>query len=247
MRVVAIIQARLGSTRLPGKVLRPLAGEPMLARVVERVRRAKRIHEVVVATTDRAADDPIAEFCQKRRWPVFRGSETDVLDRYVQAARTFSADAVVRITSDCPLIDPGVLDLVVSKFVEEQPESEYLSNTFPRRTFPRGLDLEVIRRDVLERCHLEATGSWNREHVTALIYQNPDRYRISSVSAQADYSGYRWTVDTPEDLVLIEKLYSHFGHDTFSWQEALAAMEAHPDWLMINSHVEQKAPAKSNL
>jgi spore coat polysaccharide biosynthesis protein SpsF len=243
VRVVAIIQARLGSTRLPGKVLLPLAGEPMLARVVERVRRAKKIHEVAVATTTAESDDALAAFCAERHWPIFRGSEMDVLDRYVQAARAFSADAIVRITSDCPVIDSEVLDEVVSEFLRQQPQVDYLANILPERTFPRGLDAEMIRRDVLERCHAEATDSWSREHVTAFIYQHPDRFHLAGLTAPKDYSEHRWTVDTPEDLALIEKIYEHFGRSEFSWRETLALVEAHPEWTEINHHVQQKMPA----
>jgi spore coat polysaccharide biosynthesis protein SpsF len=246
VKIVAIIQARLGSTRLPGKVLRPLAGEPMLARVMERVRRAKKIDEVAVATTTAPSDDALAAFCADRHWPIFRGSEMDVLDRYVQAARSFSADAVVRITSDCPMIDPEVLDEVVSKFLRQQPKVDYLANILPQRTYPRGLDAEVIRRDVLERCHAEATDPWSREHVTAFIYQHPDRFCLAGLTAPQDYSQHRWTVDTPEDLALIERIYDHFGSSDFSWQETLALVDAHPEWMEINSHVQQKVPSSQH-
>ena len=241
MKIVAIIQARLGSTRLPGKVLSPLAGEPMIARVVERVRRARQIDEVVVATTTNCTDDRLSALCAARRWPCFRGSETDVLDRYVQAARVYAAEAVVRITSDCPLIDPGVVDDVVSAFLAQQPEVEYLSNILSTRTFPRGLDAEVIRRDVLEICHAEATDSASREHVTPFLYQHPERFHLACVIAPGDYSQYRWTIDTPEDLALIEKIYDHFGNGEFSWQEALTLMDTHPEWQEINSNIQQKA------
>ncbi|HEY3902195.1 MAG TPA: glycosyltransferase family protein [Chthoniobacter sp.] len=246
MRVVAIIQARLGSTRLPGKVLLPLAGEPMLARVMERVRRAKKIHEVAVATTTAASDDDLAAICAERQWPIYRGSEMDVLDRYVQAAHAFSADAIMRITSDCPVIDPDVLDEVVTEFLAQQPKTDYLANILPQRTFPRGLDAELIRRDVLERCHAEAADSWSREHVTAFIYQHPDRFHLAGLTAPEDYSQHRWTVDTPEDLALIEKIYDHFGHSDFSWRETLALVDAHPEWMEINHHVQQKMPSNQH-
>ena len=244
MRIVAIIQARLGSTRLPGKVLLPLAGEPMLARVVERVRRAKKIHEVAVATTTAESDDALAAFCVERQWSIFRGSEMDVLDRYVQAARAFAADAILRITSDCPVIDPEVLDDIISEFLRQQPQVDYLANILPERTFPRGLDAELIRRDVLERCHAEAADSWSREHVTAFIYQHPDRFHLRR------FDRCRRTIRNiagpwiPRKIwPLTEKIYDHFGHSGFSWRETLALVDAHPEWMEINHHVQQKMPS----
>ena len=147
-RIVAVIQARMGSTRLPGKVLKPLAGQPVLARVVDRVRRARHVDEVVVATTTLPADDVLADLCRTRGWACERGSEEDLLDRYHAAAAAHHADAVVRITSDCPVIDPGVVDRVVEAFLV-QP-CDYASNTLEPRTFPRGLDTEVFSQAALE-------------------------------------------------------------------------------------------------
>lgn len=230
----------MGSTRLPGKILRPLAGEPMLARVVERVNRARKINEVVVATTTEPADEPVARLCAERGWACSRGSETDVLDRYVQAARTFSADAIVRITADCPVIDPGLLDDAVGRFLAQQPELDYLANFLPQRTFPRGLDTEVVRRDALERCHAEARDPASREHVTAFLYQHPEQFRLAGMTCDQDYSGHRWTVDTPEDLALIERIYAHFGDGDFTWREALALVEQHPEWSELNRQIVQK-------
>jgi spore coat polysaccharide biosynthesis protein SpsF (cytidylyltransferase family) len=139
MKVVATIQARMGSTRLPGKVLLDWAGEPMLARVIERIRRAETVDEVVVATTVRPSDHPIADLCVERNWACCRGSENDVLDRYYQTAVAHQADVVVRITSDCPLIEPAIVDRVVREFLEGQPTVHCACNLLPVRTFPRGL------------------------------------------------------------------------------------------------------------
>ena len=151
MKTVAVIQARMGSTRLPGKVLLDLAGEPMLVRVVHRVQRAGLLDEVMIATTIDPADDVIAQLCAVRGWPYTRGSQDDVLDRYYQAALTSQADLVVRITSDCPLIEPTVIDWIVTEFLAFQSEIDYASNVQPPRTFPRGLDTEVMRFDALAR------------------------------------------------------------------------------------------------
>ncbi len=226
---------------MPGKVLRPLAGEPMLTRVVERVRRAHRIDEVVVATTTEPTDDALAEFCAARRWPYFRGSQADVLDRYVQTARLFSADAIVRITSDCPMIDAAVLDEVVTRFLEMRPQADYIANTYPHRVFPRGLDVEVVARDALERCHRQATAASHREHVTAYIYQNAEQFCVVNYAGNEDHSKHRWTVDTAEDLAFAERIYDHFGAADFTWKQVLALVEANPDWMELNYHVQQKA------
>ena len=240
MRIVAIIQARMGSTRLPGKVLMELAGEPMLARCVNRTRRAQTLNEVVVATTVKPADDAIVRLCDEHNWPCFRGSEEDVLDRYYHAAIAHRADVVVRITSDCPLIEPEIVDRVVREFLDLQPEADYACNVLPRRTFPRGLDTEVMRFDVLERAWREDDNPAWREHVTLYIQCNPDLFRIHGITNEVDYSHMRWTVDIPEDLAFVRCIYDHFGHDRFSWREVLAVLEQHPEWLKINRHVQQK-------
>jgi spore coat polysaccharide biosynthesis protein SpsF (cytidylyltransferase family) len=164
MRTVAIIQARMGSTRLPGKVLMDLAGEPMLVRVVNRVRRAERLDEVVVATTASPSDDPIFEGCRQRGWAVERGSEKDVLDRYYRAARAHHADVVVRITADCPFVDAGLIDQVVGAFLGGG--YDYVSNVLEPRTYPRGLDVEVFRFSALEKAWQEDRDPSWREHVT---------------------------------------------------------------------------------
>lgn len=241
MKVVAIVQARTGSTRLPGKVLRDLCGKPMLARVLERLRRATRVDEVLVATSTLPGDDAIADFCAEQGWRCFRGSESDVLDRYARAAHEAAADVIVRITADCPLIDPGVVDEVVAAFLNSEPPVDYACNFHPARTFPRGLDAEVFSREVLDRCAREVTDPSGREHVTSWIYRHPEQFRLTGIASPDDQSAHRWTVDTPEDFALVQTIYSHFGHDRFTWREVLAAFEAHPEWAAINQHIEQKA------
>jgi len=240
MKIVAIVQAHMGSTRLPGKVLLDLAGEPMLVHDMNRLSRAQTLDKVVVATTVKPADDTIVKLSAEHKWPCFRGSEEDVLDRYYRAAIEYKADVVVRVTSDCPLIDPEIVDRVVREFLERQPEVDYACNTLPRRTFPRGLDTEVFRFDVLERAwHEDHDPSW-REHVTPYIWRNPELFRIHGIMNEADYSHMRWTVDTDEDLAFVRRIYNHFGHDHFSWQDVLALLKEHPEWLAINRNVRQK-------
>jgi spore coat polysaccharide biosynthesis protein SpsF len=238
MKVIAIIQARMGSTRLPGKVLMNLAGEPVLVRVIERARRATLLDDVVVATTTQPADDAIVQLCAERNYPCFRGSEDDVLDRYYQAARQYEADVVVRITSDCPLIEPQVIDQGLQEFFEHQ--ADYASNGMSTRTFPRGLDVEVMTFAALERAWQEDTNPAWREHVTPYIYRHPELFRLHALANPVDLSHMRWTVDTPEDLAFVRHIYDHFGNDAFSWQDVLALLEQHPEWLEINRHVEQK-------
>lgn len=237
MRTVAIVQARMGSTRLPGKVLRDLAGQPMLAQVVDRLRRAKRIDDVVIATTVQPADAVIAQLCAERGWTCYRGDEQDVLDRYYQAAREARADVVVRITADCPLIDPGVVDSVVDVFAQNQPKVDYAAS----RGFPRGLDTEVFGFPNLERAWKEANTPSAREHVTPYFYTHPELFEVLEVKHSSDLSQLRWTVDTPEDFRLVELIVRHFGHARFTWEEALALIEARPEWKEINSHIQQKS------
>jgi len=239
MKTIAIIQARMGSTRLPGKVLQDLAGEPMLARVVNRTRRAQTIDETAIATTLLAQDDVLAQFSAARGWLCYRGSETDVLDRYYQAARQFGAEVIVRITSDCPLIDPSVIDQVVRAY-HASPRVDYASNVLPKRTFPRGLDTEVFGFEVLERLWHQDQNPATREHVTQYIYKHLDQFNTRGVTYAEDLSAWRWTVDTVEDLALVRKIYAHFGNDEFTWQEVRAVLERHPDWQAINAHIQQK-------
>ena len=237
MNVVAIIQARMGSTRLPGKVLMDLAGEPMLARVVERTRRASSLASVVVATTTEARDYGIDQLCMERDWDCFLGSEWDVLDRYYRAATAYRADCVVRITSDCPLIDPETIDRVVREFLRRQPSVEYVTNFVPRRTYPRGLEVQAIRFDTLERVWRQETVKAGREHVTYHIDLHTELFDVFQIANSVDYSSMRWTVDTEEDLRFVSKIYEHFGHDRFSWRDVLTALEKHPEWTAINEGV----------
>ena len=184
-RVVAIIQARTGSTRLPGKVLEDLMGQPMLACVVNRTRRAKKLDAVVVATTTQPVDDAIVGLCKERGWPFFRGSEEDVLTRYYQAALAFKADVIVRITSDCPLIEPEIIDRVVNEFLVYYPKVDYVSNTLVR-TFPLGLDVEVMSFGALKRAWQEDHNPAWREHATPYICRHPEKFKIRNVANDTD-------------------------------------------------------------
>ena len=238
-RIVGIIQVRMGSTRFPGKVLEDIAGQPMLARVVNRTRRAKTLNAIVIATTKEMADAAIVRLCEDQGWSFFRGSEADVLDRYYEVAVAFQADAIARITSDCPLIEPEIIDKVANEFLSSYPGVDYVSNTLVR-TFPRGLDVEVMTFKALERAWREDRNHAWRGHVTPYIYRHPEIFTLRNVLNDTDYSHMRWTVDTIEDLTFVRKIYNHFRSDTFAWREVLRLLEAHPEWLEINRHVQQK-------
>jgi len=239
MNTVAVIQARMGSSRLPGKVLMDLGGETTLARVVRRLKRSRQVTKIVVATTTACGDQSIIRECEHLQVVCFRGEEQDVLDRYYQAARANAADAAVRITSDCPLIDPELVDETVEVFRDEH--ADYASNVFPR-TYPRGLDTEVFSFDALDRAWREAREAHQREHVTPYLYEHPQIFKLASLSGAADYSRYRWTLDTREDLELLRAIYSRFhGRDDFSWQEVLRLMEREPELAELNSQVLQKS------
>ncbi len=239
MKVVAIVQARMGSTRLPGKVLRELAGESMLARVVKRLRGAEFVHEVLIATTDRPGDDAIVAECRRYSVAVFRGDQDDVLDRYFKAAKSTSAEIVVRITSDCPLIDPEIIDKTIRAFQDMSPD--YASNTIVR-TFPRGLDTEVVSMAALTRAWREARRPHEREHVTPYILEHPEDFVLLPVLGDQDYSAYRWTVDVPEDFEFVQAVYDRLKvKGEFSWREVLDLLGREPELLELNRCVVQKS------
>lgn len=240
LHTVGIIQARMGSSRLPGKVLLDLAGRPMLAQQLRRLLRSTVLDEIVVATTWKSEDDPIQQLANSEGLRCWRGHEHDVLARYQDAARESSADIVVRITADCPLIDATVLDGVVEE-LKVRP-CDYVSNTL-RRTYPRGLDVEAFRRDVLERCCRLAKSSAAREHVTHfVVVERPDLFITESFEDIADNSDLRWTVDTPSDLQLVRRLYHDLalGEQEMPYPSIVDYVRRHPPLTEMNRDVEQK-------
>ncbi|WP_255547281.1 cytidylyltransferase domain-containing protein [Oxynema sp. CENA135] len=241
MRIVIIVQARMTSTRLPGKVLKQVLGKPLLEYQIERLRRVKLADEIVIATTTNQTDDPIVNLCDRLSVAYFRGSEQDVLERYYQAATAHKADVVIRVTSDCPLIDPQVINQVIDYYLQSQSNYDYVSNSI-KRTYPRGMDTEVFSYSVLEQAFLEATAQPDREHVTPFIYRQPQRYRLGHVTYSEDCSHHRWTVDTPEDFELIKKIIEtvYPNEPYFTLEDCLGLLQQHPDWYFINSHIEQK-------
>jgi spore coat polysaccharide biosynthesis protein SpsF len=239
MEMAAIIQARMGSTRLPGKVLLDIGGETMLSRVVQRCRQATSLDAVIVATASGPADEPIVFECARLGVEAFRGSEADVLDRFYRAAQRWGAQGVVRITADCPLIDPGVIDRVVRAFGRAQPD--YASNVL-KRSYPRGLDTEVMTLSALQRAWSEASEPYQRAHVTPYFYQRPGLLRLLSVVGEPDRSQYRWTVDTTDDLTFVRAVYRRLGNEgKFDWLQVVALLEREPELVEMNRQVQQKS------
>jgi spore coat polysaccharide biosynthesis protein SpsF len=228
MRVVAILQARMSSTRLQGKVLMDLLGKPMLARQLERVGRARRLDGVCVATSVDASDAPIGALCKSLSVPAFRGSLQDVLDRYYQAAVPFQPEHVLRITGDCPLIDPAVIDELIEQHLAGG--FDYSSNTL-HPTYPDGLDAEVCRFTVLAQAWSEARLASEREHVTPFIKTRPERFRLGELRNSKDLSALRWTVDYAEDLAMVREVYARLypTKPDFSMQDVLDLLERNPE------------------
>jgi spore coat polysaccharide biosynthesis protein SpsF len=234
----------MGSTRLPGKVLRVLGNATVLAHVVRRAQRASSIDEVVIATTELPQDDAIAEAGVALGASVFRGSEDDVLSRYYLAAKRAGADVIVRITSDCPLLDADVLQAMVIRFLAMHRSGtriDYLSNTLTR-TYPRGLDVEVFTFAALERANREAGAAADREHVTPYVYRNSGIFRIEQHTNAVDASRYRWTLDTEDDWRLLERIFARLGgqRDDFTTREVFELLVQEPGLAAINFHVVQK-------
>jgi spore coat polysaccharide biosynthesis protein SpsF len=239
MRRVIVIQARMTSTRLPGKVLMELDGRTVIEQQLARLQRCRQADEIVWAVTTNAADDPLVALAERLgvRW--YRGSEDDVLSRYLGAAREAAADLVVRVTSDCPLIDAGEVDAVIEGLT---PEDDYAANFLERR-LPRGLETEALWRDTLERTARMATSKPAREHVTFFIHvERPDLFERRAIVRPYDAGELRWTVDTADDLELVRRIYRDLdlGATQLGFADILAHVREHPELAAINAHIEQK-------
>jgi spore coat polysaccharide biosynthesis protein SpsF len=235
VNIVAIIQARCGSSRLPNKVLMDIAGQPMFSRVVQRVREAQTLTEVVLATSTDRRDEPLAALAVRLGVRIWRGSENDVLNRFVDAAHAFNADVVVRLTADCPLLDGAVIDRIVQVFEETKGVEgvDYASNTL-ERTYPDGLDVEVIGRDALVRAHLQARLPSEREHVTPYIYKHPELFSLRNVTHAPDLSAYRLTVDEAADLEVVRRIYQHFQDRNFTFKDVIHFLRENPELGQLN-------------
>jgi len=227
--ILGILQARASSRRLPGKVLKPILGRPMLERQIERLRRSRRMDRLVVATSTDASDDAIAALCKTLTVDCFRGSLDDVLDRFYQAARQYAPRAVVRLTGDCPLADPSVIDELIETHCREG--YDYTANILPPRQIPDGLDVEVIAMSCLETTWHEAKLPSEREHVTPFIYNHRERFRFEWQRLATDLSRLRWVVDEPEDFEFVSAIYEALYpvNPTFSTADVLALLERRPD------------------
>lgn len=244
MKTIAIIQARMGSTRLPGKVMKRLCDQTVLSHVIHRVQACPLIDEIVIATTLASQDDVVVQEAEACGVLLFRGSEADVLERYYLAAKKHQADTVIRITSDCPLLDPTVLSEMLAYFQSESTEGlalDYLSNTL-QRSYPRGLDAEVFTFSALDKAHREAKDPYEREHVTPFIYQHPELFSIHQHVQDVDLSSHRWTLDTEEDFHFIKLVYDALGerNSVFETDNVLAFLDQNPEIIKINAHVQQK-------
>jgi spore coat polysaccharide biosynthesis protein SpsF (cytidylyltransferase family) len=251
MKVVAIVQARMGSSRLPGKVLRLLDGITVLELIHERLSKCQTLHEIVVATSLSEKDDAVAKEMERLNIAVYRGDENDVLDRYYRVAVITKADVVVRITGDCPLIDPEIVDAVVDKFVTQHPLLHYASNIHPP-TFPDGLDVEVFSYEALERAWKEADTCFDREHVTPFIHGHPNWFPQANVGASQDYSKLRWTLDEEKDYAflsaLIEKSIERGGNPRVaSLEHWMNILEQHPNLLELNNEFQRNEGSKASM
>jgi len=241
-RVVCIIQTRIGSTRLPGKVLMKVQDKTVVEHVVNRIRKIKNIDDIVLATTTLERDDLVVNEANRLGVKYYRGSEADVLSRYYYSAKAFNADVVVRVTSDCPLIDSGISKNIVDFYLSNIREYDYVSNTI-ERTYPRGLDTEVFSFQALERAFNEAYSERDREHVTPYIWDNPQIFKLYHYKNEEDYSMLRWTLDTKEDLQLINEIYNFMYREKkyeFDMRDIINLYDSHKELKDINKNIEQK-------
>lgn len=240
-RILAIVQARTKSTRLPGKVVLEIAGKPMLWHVINRLRFSKKINEIVLAIPDTKENDILESFAQNYNLNYFRGSENDVLSRYYEVAKKFKCEVIVRVTSDDPLIDPKILDTIIEKHLSLR--ADYTSNNL-KRTFPLGLDAEVFNFDALERAYKEAKANYEKEHVTPYIYEHPGIFKLRNVPAKKKLRRpeLRLTVDTKEDLQLVREIYKHLyrPEKIFYTEEVIDLFNKHPELTKINENIQQK-------
>lgn len=241
-KIVAIIQARMSSSRLPGKVLKEAGGRALLERMVERVQKSTLVDETWVATTVDPSDDELAAFCESHGLKYFRGNLMDVLDRYYQAALHTHADIIVRLTGDCPFIEADLIDKTITALLESH--ADFSCNRLPpplKRTYPIGLDVEACTFAALERAWKEAKEKHEREHVMPYLYEQEGRFKVVKIDHSEDLGELRWTVDTPQDLEFVRAVYSALGdRNDFSWLDVLKLVRAQPELESINSGVQHK-------
>jgi spore coat polysaccharide biosynthesis protein SpsF len=236
LHVETIIQARMGSSRLPGKVLADIEGRAMLERCAGRAALSRLSGGIAIATTTLEEDLAIDRFCSHRGWRCWRGREVHVLRRYLDAAHWLGADVIVRISADCPLIDPDLIDDTIKRFTDLAPNVDYVGTI----GYPLGLDVEVFSLETLRKANAEAIEAGHREHVTPYMYESDSRFRTAWIHHQPDLSEFRWTVDEEPDLRFVREIFRRMGRDHFSYRDVLALLEREPDLVKINQHVRQK-------
>lgn len=243
MKVVCLVQARVGSTRLPGKILKEICGKTILHHEIDRLKKCKEIDEIVIATTDKEDDDKIVNEAKKLSVKYFRGSENDVLSRFYYAAKENNADIIVRVTSDCPCIDFEILDKMLIYFKDKYKEKQidYLSNTI-NRTYPRGYDIEIFTFSALEKSYINAKKEYEREHVTPYIYDKTNNFLKLSFENKDDYSEYRVTLDTIEDFIVIKNIFEnlYYKNPYFKLNDVVQYLNNNLHIVDINKHIEQK-------
>jgi spore coat polysaccharide biosynthesis protein SpsF len=243
-KVVAIVQARTGSKRLPGKVLKKILGKPVLWHVISRVKAAKLIDNIVVATTVNNTDNKIIELADALGIASFAGSEDDVLDRFFEAAKKFKADVIVRITADDPLKDPTIIDKIVETFLKNKVD--YVSNTI-KPTYPEGIDVEVFSFSALKIAWSEATSKFDREHVTSYIWRNPRKFKLMNIeNERGDLSHMRWTLDTQQDFDFMQEVFARLykKDEIFMMDAVLELLQKHPEISRLNEQIERRACLK---
>lgn len=240
-KTVIIHQARMSSTRLPGKVMLEILGKPLLAHSLERLSKVRLANKVIVATSTNPKDDTIEEFCKDFGVEVFRGSEENVLDRFYFAAKKFSSDHIVRTTADCPIIDPKIVEDVISLYFTEGQDYDYASN-FIKRSYPLGMSAECFSKEGLETVYRKASQDYEKSHVTPYFYLHPEEFHLASLESPVDLSLQRWTVDTPEDFEFVKNIISSLQEreDPYSMGTVLKILDENPEWLNINRHIRQK-------
>lgn len=242
MTVAIIVQARMGSTRLPGKIMKNVLGKTLLEYLLERLKRVTKADAVCIATTTGPQEQSILDICNRMSVKTFRGSEEDVLDRYFRAAQQLKAEVIVRVTSDCPLIDPIEIDKLIGYYLENLGTYDYIAD-IPQRSYPRGMGAEIFSFEALTMAHQDAKTPPEREHVTPHLYWNPQKFRIGHFTFEEDQKDHRWTVDTSEDLELISKIIENLypQNRNFAIWDILELFKENPEWKYINSCVKQKA------
>lgn len=243
MRILSTIESRMGSTRLPGKIMKEIVEKPILELMVERLKRAKKIDEIVVATTTEPEDRVIAELAERLGVKWFRGDSEDVLDRVLKAAKTYQGDIIVEMTSDCPLLDPELVDRIIDIYLDNT--YDYVSNTVKdEMTYPRGLDVKVFSVNVLDEVSKLTNDPADRENVSLYIYEHPERYNLYNLEAPPEYHHpeYRWTVDTKEDFQFVKEVYENLYHNNpcFLMKDVMELLKEKPHLCKINAGIRQK-------